>query len=146
MHMYIYFLVWIIIYFTNIHTYTIAYSNALVRITAQLLRTTITGIYRLTLTAKNIFLRNFFMASLFTLRVFARNMLKEIAEEIIFFFHVSFRCLTWDTNPGFSFNKPTHCLLDYGDFNYKLKIVHNFQRQIGDVTRKNCRLRTVSVS
>ena len=42
------------------------------------------------------------MANLFTLRVFARNLL---------------RCLAWDSNPGFSSNKPTHYLLDHCDFN-----------------------------
>ena len=28
----------------------------------------------------------------------------------IFFFHISFWCLTWYTKPGFTFNKPTHYL------------------------------------
>ena len=32
----------------------------------------------------------------------------------LFIFH--FLWLTWDTNPGFTSNKPTHYLLDYGDF------------------------------
>ena len=40
---------------------------------------------------------------------------KEIAEEI-FFFHISIWCLTWDTNPGFGPNKPTHYLLDHDFF------------------------------
>ena len=32
-----------------------------------------------------------------------------------YFFHISFRCLTWGIrNPGFASNKPTHYLLDYG--------------------------------
>ena len=38
------------------------------------------------------------------------NSWEEIAEEI-FFFHISFWCLTWDTNPASTFNKPTHYLL-----------------------------------
>ena len=32
------------------------------------------------------------------------------------FFIFSFLCLTWDLNPGFTSNKQTHCLLDYGNF------------------------------
>ena len=35
----------------------------------------------------------------------------------MYFFHISFWCLPWDTNPGFKSNKPTHYLLDYGDLN-----------------------------
>ena len=41
---------------------------------------------------------------------------EEITEEIFLFFHTSFWCLTWYTKPGFTSNKPTHYLLDYGDF------------------------------
>ena len=33
-----------------------------------------------------------------------------------YFLHIFVRCLTCDTNPGFMCNKPTHYLLDYGDF------------------------------
>ena len=39
---------------------------------------------------------------------------EEIAKEILFVFR--FWCLAWDSNPGFWFNKPTHYLLDHGDF------------------------------
>ena len=39
---------------------------------------------------------------------------EEIAVEILFVFR--FWCLAWDSNPGFSSNKPTHYLLDHGDF------------------------------
>ena len=56
-----------------------------------------------------------FKANLFTLGVFARNLLREIRRRNIFF-HFSFSCLTWYTNPSFTSNKPTHYLLDYGDF------------------------------
>ena len=38
---------------------------------------------------------------------------KEIAEEIFFFSHISFWCLPWNTNPGFTSNKLTHYLLDH---------------------------------
>ena len=52
-----------------------------------------------------------FMAILFTLRVFARNLLKEVAEEIF-----SFSCLTWGLKRSYTSNKPIHNPLDYGDF------------------------------
>ena len=39
-----------------------------------------------------------------------------------YFFHISFWCLTWDTNPGFTSNKPTHYLLDCGDYLPELRI------------------------
>ena len=53
---------------------------------------------------------------LFTLKVFARNLLRGNPWRNIFFFHILFRCLTWDTNPDFSSNKPRHYTLDYTDF------------------------------
>ena len=40
---------------------------------------------------------------------------EQIAEEIIFF-HTSFWCMTWGTNPVIASNKPTHYILDYGNF------------------------------
>ena len=40
---------------------------------------------------------------------------RKVAED---FFHISFWCLSWDTTPGFTFNKSTHYLLDYDDFTY----------------------------
>ena len=61
-------------------------------------------------------LRNF-MAILFTLGGFARNLLRGNRRRNTF--HISFRCLTWISNPGFTSNKPTHYLLDYGDINIK---------------------------
>ena len=64
---------------------------------------------------------NFFTASLFTLRGFAKKCWEEIAEKICFFFQISFWCLTWDMNQGFTFNKLTHYLLDYGDCREKIK-------------------------
>ena len=39
-----------------------------------------------------------------------------------YFFRISFWCLVWDLNPGFSSNKPTHYILDHGDFDTSLKI------------------------
>ena len=37
---------------------------------------------------------------------------KEIGEKILFVFSFD----VWGSNPGFTSNKPTHYLLDYGDF------------------------------
>ena len=81
-------------FFMRLHTYIIGHWQlALILYVSG-------GTYSLTSTPNDKFLRNFFMADLFTLRVFARNLLiwEEIAEEIFFIFH--FWWLTWDTNPG----------------------------------------------
>ena len=60
------------------------------------------------------FLRNFFMAGLFTLRAFARNLLRGSPRRNIFFFFF------FDDWPGirtqaFASNKPTQYILDHGD-------------------------------
>ena len=39
-------------------------------------------------------------------------------------FRISFWCLAWDSNPGFSSNKPTHYLLDHGDFVVKSHYIY----------------------
>ena len=52
-----------------------------------------------------------FMAIFFTLGVFARTQLKEVAEEMF-----SFSCLTWGLKRSYTSNKPIHNPLDYGDF------------------------------
>ena len=51
---------------------------------------------------------------LFTLRVFARNLLRRNRQSNTFCILVW--CLAWHSNSGFSSNKPTHNLLDQGDF------------------------------
>ena len=72
--------------------------------------------YSSTSTPKVRFLRNLSMVGdLFTLRVFTRNLPKENRRTNIIF-HIS--CLTWNTNQGFTSNKPTHHLLDYADFKF----------------------------
>ena len=48
------------------------------------------------------FLGNFFVAVLFTLRAFARNLLRGNHRRNIFFFQISFWCLTCDTKKGFT--------------------------------------------
>ena len=72
------------------------------------------GIYSLYTTPNDRFFEKLFMAFLFTLRVFARNLLRGNRRRNTF--RISFWCLAWDSNPGFSSNKPTHYLLDHGDF------------------------------
>ena len=72
------------------------------------------GTYSLKSTPNDRFFEKLFMTILFTLRVFARNLLRGNRWRNTF--RISFWCLTWDSNPGFSSNKPTHYLLDHGDF------------------------------
>ena len=55
------------------------------------------------------FSRQFYSLS----RVFARNLLRGNHRRNTF--RISFWCLAWDLNPGFSPNKSTHYLLDDGD-------------------------------
>ena len=78
------------------------------------------GIYSLKSTPNDRFFEKLFMAILFTLRVFVRNLLRGNRRRNTF--HISFWCLDW--NPGFSSNKPTHYLLDHGDF--RLIMENNF--------------------
>ena len=69
---------------------------------------------------RQIFWETFHVNFFFTLRVFARNLLRGNRRRNTF--RISFWCLTWDSNPGFSSNKPTHYLLDHGDY------IHNFRK------------------
>ena len=69
------------------------------------------GTYCLNLTPNDRFFKKLFMAILLTLRVFARNLLR--GNRWRNNFHISYWCLGWDSNPGFSFNKPTHYVLDH---------------------------------
>ena len=61
-------------------------------------------------------LKNFFMEVLFTLKIFATNLLRGYRWRNIVF-HIPFRCLTCDTNSSTS-NMSIHYLLYYGDFNW----------------------------
>ena len=48
---------------------------------------------------------------------FGRNLLRrDHRRNIFFFFHISFWCLAWNFNPDPTTNKPTHYILDNGDF------------------------------
>ena len=58
--------------------------------------------YSLKSTPKDRFLEKLFMAVLFALRVFVRN---------------------FDTDLGLTSDKPTHYLLDHGDFNHVIRFI-----------------------
>ena len=71
------------------------------------------------------FFEKLLIAILFTLRVFARILLRGNHRRNTF--RISFWCLAWDANPGFSSNKPTHYLLDHRDF-YNIKWCEKLSR------------------
>ena len=62
---------------------------------------------------RQIFCATFSWQFFFTLRIFGRNLLRWIRRRNTF--RISFWCLAWDSNPGFSSNKRTHYLIDHGD-------------------------------
>ena len=100
-----------------IHTYIIGHYNPAARIIDLISHTTyvlcFNFIHKWRLRTTDFF-EKLFMAILFILRIFARNLLRGNRRRNTF--RISFWCLTGDSNPGFSFNKPTHHLLDHGDF------------------------------
>ena len=81
------------------------------------------GTYSLKSTPNDKIFEKLFMAILFTLTFFARNLLRGNRRRNTF--RISFWCQAWDWNPGFSSNKPTHYLLDHGDFNEHLTVTTN---------------------
>ena len=80
-----------------------------------------------------------FMAILFTLRVFTRNLLRGNRPKNTF--RILFWCLAWGSNSGFSSNKPTHYLLDHVDLRvYKFEIdyrkkIQKKKQQIFDILK-----------
>ena len=54
------------------------------------------------------------MAILLTPSMLARNLLRWTRRRNTF--RIAYWCLSWDSNPGSSSIKPTHYLLDHGDF------------------------------
>ena len=62
---------------------------------------------------KQSFEKHFMAIFLFTLRVLASNLLREIGQRNIFIFTIL--CLTRGLNSDLTFYKTTHYLLDYGD-------------------------------
>ena len=51
-----------------------------------------------------------------------------------YFFHISFWCLTWQQNPDYSSNKPTHHPLENGDFYHGQDIIRLFNRLLFNQT------------
>ena len=72
------------------------------------------GTYSLTSTPND----RFFMAVLYTLRIFARNLLRESRRRNIFLFYFIFDDWPGIRTQAFGSNKPTHYLLDHGDFEF----------------------------
>ena len=90
---------------SRVHTYIIGHYNPSVRIIDLVSHTTYgVGGY--------LIFEKLFMAILFTHRVFVRNLLRGNRRRNNF--RMLFWCLAWDSNPGFSSNKPTDYLLDHG--------------------------------
>ena len=76
------------------------------------------GSYNLKSTPNGWFLRNHFLAILFTylFRVFARNLISKRRHGNIFFILFCWKCVTWGLNRGLMSNKTTHYLFDYGHY------------------------------
>ena len=70
--------------------------------------------YSLKSTPNDIFFEKLLMAVLIYSQIFTRNLLRGNRRRNTFC--IFFRCLAWVSNLGFTSNKPTHDLLDYGDF------------------------------
>ena len=91
------------------------------------------------------FLRQFYLFS----ALLSEICWEEIAEGILF--RISFWCLAWGSNAGFTSNKPTDYLLDYGDFcNFPLtrKVMSHRMWQImgsGPTTKSHPDLPRVSI-
>ena len=109
--------------FIYIHTYIIGHYNPSVRIIGLVSHTAyvvyVNFIHKLrdlqfkVDSERHIFWETFHGNFLFTLRVFARNLLRGSRRRNTF--RIYFWCLAWNSNPGFSSNKPTHYQLDHDD-------------------------------
>ena len=102
---------------TAIHTYIVDHYNPSERIIDLVSHTTyvcvlifyISGaVYCLKSTPNNRFFVKLFMAILFTLIVFAKNLLRRNRRRNIF--RILFLCSAWGSNPGFTSNEPTTLL------------------------------------
>ena len=72
------------------------------------------------------------------IRAFSKNMLEEITE-VIYIFLYFVLCLTWDINPDFMSNKPTHYLLEYDAFKkttFKWILYNAMKKKIKDAIRR----------
>ena len=104
-------LIWFYYFIWSLHTYIIGHYNPLVRIIDLISHTTyvvcVDFIHKWRdLQFKVGSERQIFCQFYLFLRVFARNVLRGNRWRNTF--RISFWCLTWDSNPGFSSNKPTH--------------------------------------
>ena len=93
----------------HIRTYIIGHYNSSVRIIdlvshCVLISHISGGTYSLKSTPNDRFFEKLFMAILFILRNFARNLLRGSRRKNTF--RISLWCLTWGSNSGFSSNKP----------------------------------------
>ena len=86
------------------------------------------GNYNLMSTLNERFFEKLFMAILFTLRAFVRNLLRGNRRRNTF--RILFWCLAWGSTPGLTSNKPTHYLLDHGDFNTHITYTHIYTSNI----------------
>ena len=73
--------------------------------------------WRLKSTPSDRFFEKLFHGSFNTLTVFATNLRRGNRRKNNFFLYFVW-CLAWGSNPGFTSNKPTHYLVDCGDFMY----------------------------
>ena len=95
--------------------------------------------YSLTSTPKDTFWETFSVSELLP-----EICWEKIAEEIFFFSH-SVLVLTWDTNLGFTCNKPKHYLLDCDDYNiwrYFSCVVFHFLKNIWTPTKFSSGMKT----
>ena len=81
---------------------------------------------------RRIFWEIFHGKFLFTLRVFAKNLLRGNRRWSTF--RIFFLCLAWDSNLGFSSNKPTHYLLNHGE-GVELVVAQVYKNQLLIKTR-----------
>ena len=105
------------------HTYIIGHDNPSARIIDLVSHTAYVvcvnfihkwRTYSLKSTPNGRLFEKIFMAILFTLRDFARYLLRGNRRRNTF--RILFRSLSWGSSPGFWSNKPTHNILDHGYF------------------------------
>ena len=108
---------WLSIITSINHRYIIGHNNPSVRIMDLVSQTTyvvyVGSLHFNVDSEQQIYLKNFSWQIHLVSEFLPEICWEEIADEI--FFHISFWCLTWDTNLGFTSNKPIHYLLDHGD-------------------------------
>ena len=86
------------------------------------------GTDNLKTTSYDRFFKKLFMAILFTLRVLARNLLRANRRRNTFC--ILLWCLAWGANPGFTSDKMSHYLLDYGNFIIHLPAFFWYRQQL----------------